>query len=375
MADFYELLGVQRSASADEIKKAYRKRARELHPDANPDDPQAEAQFKQVAEAYEVLSDDAKRSNYDRFGSASGPGGFGGGGGGGDPFGGGLGDLFDAFFSNGGAGGGGGGRSARPRGVDLEVVATLDLEDTVRGAAKKVSVRTAVACEPCDATGAAPGSGVETCSQCDGAGQVRQVRQSILGQMVTTSACPRCAGEGQIIKQPCTSCSGEGRTVEDREYTVDVPAGVSHGSTLRLSGRGAVGPRGAEAGDLYVEIRVAAHPVFQRDGDRLLAELHVPVTQAALGSEVVFEGIEEPIDITIPAGSQTGKVFTVRDGGIPRLRGRGRGELLLTLIVDTPTDLTEEEDALLRQFAEMRGDAVNEAKDGKFFSKIKNAFS
>lgn len=368
MADFYELLGVPRSASADEIKKAYRKRARELHPDANPDDPEAEALFKQVAEAYEVLSDDTKRSNYDRFGSASGPGGFGGG----DPFGGGLGDLFDAFFNN---AGGGAGRPARARGVDLEVVATLDLEDTVRGAAKKVKVRTAVACEVCDATGAAPGSGVETCTQCDGAGQIRQVRQSILGQMVTTSACPRCAGEGQVIKQPCTNCSGEGRTVEDREYTVDIPAGVSHGSTLRLSGRGAVGPRGAEAGDLYVEIRVAAHPVFHRDGDQLLAELHVPMTQAALGAEVVFDGVDGPIDISIPAGSQSGEVFSIRDGGIPRLRGRGRGELLLTLIVDTPTELTDEEDAMLRSLAELRGDVVNDPKDGKLFSKIKNAFS
>lgn len=370
MADYYELLGVDRSASADEIKKAYRKRARELHPDANPDDAEAEARFKQVAEAYEVLSDDTKRSNYDRFGSAAGPGGFGGAGG--DPFGGGLGDLFDAFFNN---AGGGGGRAARPRGVDLEVVATLDLEDTVRGAAKKVQVRTAVACDACDSTGAAPGSGVETCSQCSGAGQVRQVRQSILGQMVTTSACPRCAGEGQIIQQPCGTCSGEGRKVEDREYTVDIPAGVAHGSTLRLSGRGAVGPRGAEAGDLYVEIRVAPHPVFQRDGDRLLAELHLPVTQASLGADVVFEGVDGPIDVSVPAGSQTGKVFTIRDGGIPRLRGRGRGELMLTLVVDTPTDLSEEEEALLRQLAEVRGDAVHEAKDGKLFSKIKNAFS
>jgi len=371
MADFYELLGVSRSASPDEIKKAYRKRARELHPDANPDDPAAEAQFKQVAEAYEVLGDDAKRSNYDRFGSAAGPGGFGGGGG--DPFGGGLGDLFDAFFNNGG--GGGGGRAARPRGVDLEVVATLELEDTVRGAAKKVKVRTAVACDTCDASGAAEGSGVETCSQCDGAGQIRQVRQSILGQMVTTSACPRCAGEGQVIEKPCSACSGEGRIVEDREYTVDIPAGVSHGSTLRLSGRGAVGPRGAEAGDLYVEIRVAPHPVFQRDGDRLLAELHLPVTQAALGAEVVFDGVDGPIDVDVPAGSQTGKVFTIRDGGIPRLRGRGRGELLLTLVVDTPTDLTDEEEGLLRNLAELRGDKVADPKDGKFFSKIKNAFS
>lgn len=369
MADFYELLGVERSASADEIKKAYRKRARELHPDANPDDPEAEALFKQVAEAYEVLRDDSKRANYDRFGSANGPGGFGGGG---DPFGGGLGDLFDAFFNN---SGGAGGRPARARGVDLEVVATLELEDTVRGAAKTVTVRTAVACGECDATGAAPGSGIETCTQCEGAGQIRQIRQSILGQMVTTSACPRCAGEGQVIAEPCRTCSGEGRTVEDRDYTVDIPAGVAHGSTLRLSGRGAVGPRGAEAGDLYVEIRVSAHPVFQRDGERLLAELHVPVTQAALGSDVVFDGIEGPIDLSIPAGSQTGKIFTVRDGGIPRLRGRGRGDLLLTLIVDTPVDLADEEEALLRQLAELRGDSVNDPKDGKLFSKIKNAFS
>lgn len=370
MADFYELLGVERSASADQIKKAYRKLARELHPDTNPD-PGAEAKFKQVAEAYEVLSDDKKRANYDRFGSANGPAGFGGGGG--EPFGGGLGDLFDAFFNGGGGQGGRGG--APQRGVDLEVVAQLDLEETVTGVAKKVSVRTAVPCDTCEATGAAPDSTVDTCVQCAGAGQVRQVRQSILGQMVTTSTCPRCGGAGEIVSSPCNDCSGEGRRVEDREYTVDIPAGVSHGSTLRLTGRGAVGPRGAGAGDLYVEIRVRAHEIFQRDGDRLLADLHVPATQASLGADIEFEAIDGTIDVQIPAGSQTGRVFTIREAGIPKLRGRGRGDLRLTLVVDTPTELTEEQDALLRKLAELRGETVNEPTDGRLFSKIRNAFS
>lgn len=370
--DFYDLLGVERNASADDIKKAYRKRARELHPDANPDDPAAEAEFKQVAEAYEVLSDSDKRSHYDRFGSSGGPGM----GGGGDPFGGGagLGDLFDAFFNMGGQGGGGG-RGPSNQGVDLEVVAELDLEDTVSGVARDVSVRTAVSCEPCDATGASPGSDSSSCAHCSGSGQVRQVRQSILGQMVTTSVCPICAGEGRIVADPCTECSGEGRKVEDRTYTVDIPPGVAHGTTLRLTGRGAVGPRGGQAGDLYVEVRIRQHPVFVRDGEHLLAELHVAATQAALGAEVNFEAIDGAIDVDIPPGSQTGKIFKVRDRGIPQLRGRGRGQLVLTLIVDTPAELDEEQAELLRQLAELRGESVKEPGEAGLFSKIRSAFS
>lgn len=369
MPDYYDLLGVSRDASSDEIKKAYRRRARELHPDANPDNPEAEAGFKQVAEAYEVLSDADKRAHYDRYGSAPGAGGNGGFG---DPFGGGLGDLFDAFFN---MGGGGGQARTSNRGADLEVVADLDLVDTVRGVAHQVSVRTAVACDECEATGAAPGSSAQACNQCGGSGQIRQVRQSILGQMVTTATCPRCAGQGQTIDDPCPKCHGEGRRVEERVYTVDIPAGVSHGTTLRLSGRGAVGPRGGAAGDLYVEIRVRPHPVFVRDGDHLRADLTVAFTQAALGATIEFETLDGPVDVQVPPGSQNGKVITVRDHGIPRLRGRGRGDLILSLIVAVPTDLDREQAELLRQLAELRDETVADPGEGGLFSKIRSAFS
>ena len=375
MADFYEVLGVPRGATAEQIKKAYRKRARELHPDANPDDPQAEAQFKQVAEAYEVLSDPEKRARYDRFGTVGGPGGMGGMGG--DPFGGGISDLFEAFFNMGGGGMGGGGAARRgpQRGVDLEVVVQLDLEDTVRGVEHEVTVRTAVACETCDATGAAPGTEATTCSQCNGAGQIRQVRQSILGQMVTTGTCPRCGGEGRILRTPCPDCSGEGRRVEDRTYNVDIPAGVGEGQTLRLSGRGAVGPRGGAPGDLYVEIRVRDHPVFRRAGDDLLADLHVAVTQAALGATIDFSTLDGPEPVRIAAGTQTGRVLRLRDRGIPRLQGRGRGDLLLTVVVDTPGALGDEEEELLRRLAALRGETVEPPNEGGFFSKIRSALS
>ncbi|MEZ5342812.1 MAG: molecular chaperone DnaJ [Acidimicrobiales bacterium] len=368
MSDFYDLLGVSRDASQDEIKKAYRKRARALHPDANPGNAEAEAEFKQVAEAYETLSDPAKRSQYDRFGKGGGPGG----GFGGDPFaGGGLGDIFEAFFNT----AGGGARNAGPqRGVDLEVVAELDLEDTVHGVAKEVTVRTAVSCDDCEATGAAKGSTAQTCGQCHGSGQVQQVRQSFLGQMMTTVVCSRCGGQGSTITDPCTTCNGEGRSVEDRTYTVDIPAGVGHGSTLRLTGRGAVGPRGGGAGDLYVEVRVRAHPVFRRDGDDLLADLHVAATQAALGATVSFATLDGEQDIEVPAGTQTGKIVTLREHGVPRLRGRGRGRMLLTVVVDTPTHLNEEQAALLRQLATLRGETVDEHHDG-ILSRLKSKFS
>ena len=363
--DFYQILGVDRSASHDEIKRAYRKLARELHPDANPNDPQAEARFKQVAEAYEALGDPEKRARYDRFGSSGArPGG-------GDPFGGGLGDLFDAFFNSG---------AARPdagpqRGADLEVVAGLTLEDVVRGVAKDVTVRTAVSCDTCEATGAAPGSKATRCDQCGGTGQVRQVRQSILGQMVTTTACARCAGEGVIIANPCQECSGEGRRVEEQTYAVEVPPGVDHGQTLRLSGRGAVGRRGGGAGDLYVQIQVGDHPLFRREGDHLLANLHIEMTQAALGAAVEFETLDGPVAVDVPASSQSGRTIKFRDKGVPLLRGRGRGDLVLTLVVDTPADLTPEQDELLRLLAKERGEDVKDPGEDGILGRFKSKFS
>jgi molecular chaperone DnaJ len=366
--DYYKRLGVSRHASGEEIKKAYRKRARELHPDANRDDPGAEGRFKEVAEAYEVLSDPDKRARYDRFGTA-------GAASGGDPFGGGIGDLFDAFFNVAGGGGPGRGRRGPQRGVDLEVVVTLDLEDTVTGVQRDVTVRTAVACATCGATGAAPGSKATTCTQCNGTGQVRQVRQSILGQMVTTGTCHRCGGEGRVIAVPCPDCAGEGRRVEDRTYTVDIPAGVADGQTLRLTGRGAVGPRGGPPGDLYVELRVADHPVFQRHGDDLLAECHLAVTQAALGTTIAFPTLDGEQTIRIAPGTQTGQVLRLRERGIPRLQGRGRGDLLVTVVVDTPTELSGEEEELLRRLAELRGEPVEPPGEGGLFARIRSALS
>jgi molecular chaperone DnaJ len=370
MADYYELLGVGRDARPEEIKKAYRLRARELHPDANPGDVEAEARFKQVALAYETLSDPERRRHYDRFGET--------GAAGGSPFGagaGGLGDIFDMFFAGGSPFGGGApsGPSGPPRGADLEAVVDLAFLDAVFGTEAPVTVRTAVACEDCEATGAAPGTTPETCGECDGVGQVRRVRQSILGQMVTAGPCPRCGGLGSVVPTPCPTCRGEGRTVEERTYTVEVPPGIDTGATLRLTGRGAVGARGGGAGDLYVHVRVQPDERFVRHGDDVVLELHVPVTQAALGASIAFAGLDGDETIAIESGTQTGEVVRFRGKGVPRLQGRGRGDLLVHVVVDTPTELTEAEVDLLRQLAELRGHAIAPPEAG-LFTRLKSAF-
>ncbi|RZV43843.1 MAG: molecular chaperone DnaJ [Acidimicrobiales bacterium] len=373
MADHYSVLGVSKQATETEIKKAYRSLARQYHPDANPGDAEAEAKFKEIANAYEVLGDQDRRNRYDRFGD-DGLGGQGGAGAG-NPFGGGgLGDIFETFFGGGNPfGGGPSGPTGPPRGEDLESVLEVDLIDAVFGGEQMIKVRTAVSCDPCEATGAEPGSGTSTCRECGGSGQVQRVRQSILGQMVTQSACGSCGGRGETIDKVCTTCKGEGRKIETVSYTVDVPAGVDSGSTLRLSGRGAVGPRGGAMGDLYVHISVKPNARYTRDGIDLYVQETIGIAQATLGTELQVETLDDPELILVPKGTNSGKTFRLKGFGVPQVNGRGRGDLVVELIVKTPAKLSHEEESLLRQFAELRGEHVDPADEG-FLSRVKSAF-
>jgi molecular chaperone DnaJ len=375
--DFYELLGVSRRASDDDLKKAYRRLARELHPDANPGDAAAENRFKQVTLAYETLRDPAKRQRYDAYGiqGVAGAGAGAGPGGAQDPFAGfgmgGIGDLFDAFF---GAQGGGGRSSAAVRqGPDLETVADLSFRDAIFGTSTEVTIKSPVVCDKCEGSGAKPDSKTSACSTCNGVGEVRRVRQSILGQMVTTSVCPTCQGYGKIVSDPCSVCRGEGRKTEERKYVVEVPAGVDDGATLRLTGRGGAGYRGAPAGDLYVHLRIADDPVFARDANHLYRELHVAFVQAALGATITYETIDGTAELQLEPGTQSGYEVRLRGGGVPSLKGRGRGDLFVRLVVDVPRDLTKVQDELLRQFAGERGEAVS-PPDTSVVSKLKGAF-
>lgn len=368
MVDYYELLEVSPDASGDDIKRAYRRLARQLHPDTNPD-PTASDRFKQIAQAYEVLSDPEKRQRYDRYGPDgvnAGTGGFSGGG---------INDIFDAFFGGASPFGGGGGRrrSGPPRGADLEVVADLRFEDAIFGVRQPVEVRTAVACETCEATGAKPGTQPITCLECAGSGQVQRVRQSFLGQMVTNSVCPRCGGQGQVISDPCVDCRGEGRRTEERTYTVDIPAGVDTGSTLRLTGRGAAGARGGATGDLYVHVRILPHARFTREGFDVRCDLPISFAQAALGAHIQFATLDGAEDLVIPRGTASGREFRLRGRGVPHLERRSRGDLIVRARVQVPGDLTAEQEELLRQFAAERGDDVAPA-DAGFLSRIRSAF-
>ncbi|MDE3204622.1 MAG: molecular chaperone DnaJ [Acidobacteriota bacterium] len=373
--EFYAVLGVSRNASADEIKKAYLRLARELHPDANPDDPTTEERFKQVNLAYETLRDPERRRQYDMFGATGR-----GGGSGGDPFGSGnpfgaagFGDLFDAFFGGGMSGGGSRSRSGPRKGEDAEAAVLLDFAEAVFGVQHELTVRLPQTCETCQGTGARPGTTPVSCRECGGSGEIRRVRQSFLGQMVTATPCNRCGGTGEEIPSPCADCKGEGRKREERSFVVDVPAGVDEGSTLRLPGRGAGGLRGGPAGDLYVHLRVRPHPTLTRNGVDLLAITHVAVTQAALGTTMAFSSLDGEEELSIPAGTQSGREIRLRGKGVPVLQGRGRGDLIVTVIVDTPTDLSKEQEDLLRQLAEMRGEAVSAHESG-LMSKLRGAF-
>jgi molecular chaperone DnaJ len=373
LSDLYGLLGVRPDASDDEIKKAYRARARELHPDNNPGDEVSEAKFKEVTLAYEVLRDPEKRARYDRFGPEGVFGAQGGGGAGGFGFEGGLGDIFEAFFGQ----AGGGRRRGPAPGSDAEVRIGLEFAEAVFGCHKEISVRLPATCAACSGRGTAPGTEPIVCTDCQGAGEVRRVRQSLLGQVVTSVACSRCSGLGETIPHPCAECGGEGRRMEESTFTVEVPAGVDNGSTLRLAQRGAAGQRGAPTGSLFVHLMVTPDDRFERDGDNLHTTLTIGLAQAALGTEVEVDTLEGTHPVTVRAGTQHGFVERIRSEGVPHLRGRGRGDLFVHVLVETPSALTDAEEALLRQFAAARGENVSPPGGGGgdgVFSRLRSAF-
>ena len=376
--DFYEVLGVEKTASADEIKKAYRKAAMKYHPDRNPGDKEAEAKFKEAGEAYEVLSDDDKRSRYDQFGHQGvdpnfnpGFGGFGGGFGGGSGFGGfgDFGDIVSDVF------GGGASRSsaqnAPRRGENVASRLELTFEEAAFGVEKEVSATRIENCAKCSGSGSADGA-VDTCTRCGGSGQIRTTQNFMGMAMQSTSPCPACSGRGKVIKTPCTTCKGKGKVRRTQKIKVKVPAGVDEGQMVRVHGEGNVGTNGGPAGDLLVEILIKRHKLFERDGADVMCELPISFTQAALGATIEIPTLDGKVSYEIPEGTQTGTTFRLRDKGIPYVNNRSRrGDQLVTVVVETPTRLNREQKELLRQFEESLGVTP---KRKKFFDTIKDIF-
>jgi len=374
--DYYETLGIARGAAADEIKKAYRVKAKELHPDRNQDNPDAEARFKEINEAYDVLKDENRKAAYDRYGHAA----FEGGGGPRGPGPGGAGqgdfasafsdvfeDLFGDFMGGRGPGGPGGGRSRAQRGSDLRYNMRITLEEAFRGAQKTITVPTAAPCTACSGTGAEGGAEPTVCPTCSGMGKVRAQQ----GFFTVERTCPTCGGLGQTIKNPCKVCHGAGRVEKERSLSVNIPAGVETGTRIRLAGEGEAGMRGGPAGDLYIFLEVREHPLFQRDGVNLFCRVPVGMTAAALGGEVEVPTIDGGRSrVKVPPGSQTGRQMRLRGKGMPALRGGGTGDMLIELAVETPVNLTARQKELLKEFEKLSED--NNPESSSFFSKVKS---
>ena len=387
--DFYEILGVSRSASADEIKKAYRKVAMQYHPDRNPGDKAAEDKFKEAAEAYEILSDADKRAQYDRFGHSAFQGGAGRGGGG---FSGGMnmddifsqfGDIFgdDSPFGSffGGGGGrrsGGGSRSRGTRGSNLRIKIKLNYEEMAKGVSKTVKVKKYVTCSSCSGSGAKDKNSVATCGTCGGSGQVRRVQNTFLGQMQTVTTCPTCNGEGVTITHKCGSCKGEGRVYGEETVTIDIPAGVQEGMQLSLSGKGNAGERGGGPGDLIILIEEESHPELQRDGLNVAFDLHLSFPDVVFGTQVEVPTIDGKAKIKIPAGTQSGKIFRLKGKGFPSVNSYERGDQLIHVNVWTPQNLTSEEKSMLEKMQESNNFKPNPEKNEKsFFDRVREMFS
>jgi molecular chaperone DnaJ len=370
--DYYEVLGVPRSADAQEMKKAYRKLAMEYHPDRNPSE-DAAAKFKEINQAYEVLSDDQKRQMYDRFGHAGVEGNQGGGFDGFHGFEGGFGDIFDAFFG----GGQRGGRRRRgpARGADLRFNLRLTFEEAIFGVEREIEFQRQERCTRCAGKGAEPGTELATCPECNGAGEIRRSQQSIFGQFVNVAPCARCSGEGKIVPNPCEDCRGTGRIRSPRKIAVKVPAGVDDGSQIRLAGEGEAGARGGESGNLYVVLSVADHERFQRVEDHIVLELPVNVAQAALGAELSIPTLDGDLSFEVPAGTQSGEDFVIRGKGVPHLRGAGRGDMVVRVTVVVPESLSDEQRELLEKLAETMGTPTLPRRNKGFFERIRDAMA
>ena len=366
--DYYEVLGVEKGATDAEIKKAFRRIAMKFHPDRNSDDKNSDEKFKEAQEAYEILGDEEKKSAYDRFGHA-GVDGNSGGGGGGAGFGDVFGDVFGDIF--GGGGGGGRGRSGPARGSDLRYDLQLDLEDAVKGKTVQIDVPTLSSCEPCDGSGARKGSSPVTCDTCGGAGQVRMSQ----GFFSVQQACPKCRGRGQMISDPCGECHGQGVKEERKTLSVKIPAGVDTGDRIRLAGKGEAGPQGGPTGDLYVQMHVRDHAIFDRDGANLHCEVPISFAQAALGGELEVPTLSGKVKLKIPAETQSGKLFRLRGKGVDPVRGGPVGDLLCRVILETPVNLSAEQKAFLQDFDKsLAGNSKHSPRTNSWFDGVKKFF-